>query len=237
MIVVLGGIAAAGAFWFASQNGATPESASAPSASAQAVAAAPTSAPVETVSKVAEPTPAPEVAAAPVETSTTASPTATAVAVAANPATSPAGGAAAPAVAVADNSPAAKPAPIATSGNVDVDAAIRERSGAGTKSADEATPASKAENTPSNVPDAPPQGKITSAMGKGKSAAKSCVAGADEPSQVSVTFASSGSVKSVNVSGWASGKSAAGCIKAAFQGLNVGPFSKPTFSTSTTIRP
>ena len=236
MIVVLGGIAAAGAFWFASQNGAKPESASATSLSAQVVAA-PTSAPVDTASKVAEPTPAPEVVAAPVETSTTAAPTATAVAVAANPVTSPAGGAAAPAVAVADNSPAAKPAPIATSGNVDVDAAIRERSGAGTKSADEATPASKAENTPSNVPDAPPQGKITSAMSKGKSAAKSCVAGADEPSQVSVTFASSGSVKTVNVSGWASGKSAAGCIKAAFQGLNVGPFSKPTFSTSTTIRP
>jgi hypothetical protein len=237
MIVVLGGIAAAGAFWFASQNGAKPESASAPSASAQVVAAAPTSAPVDTASKVAEPTPAPEVVAAPVETSPTAAPTATAVAVAANPVTSPAGGAAAPAVAMADSSPAAKPAPIATSGNVDVDAAIRERSGAGTKSADEATPASKAENTPSNVPDAPPQGKITSAMSKGKSAAKSCVAGADEPSQVSVTFASSGSVKSVNVSGWASGKSAAGCIKAAFQGLNVGAFSKPTFSTSTTIRP
>jgi len=232
---VLGGIAAAGAFWFASQNGAKPEAAGAPSATAPVVAAAPTSAPVETAVKVAAP--APELAAAPVETSAPAEPTATSVAVATNPVTSPAGGAAAPAVSVADNSPAAKAAPMATSGNVDVDAAIRERSGAGTKSADEATPASKAENTPSNVPDAPPQGKITSVMGKGKSAAKSCVVGADEPSQVSVIFASSGSVKSVNVSGWASGKSAAGCIKAAFQGLNVGPFSKPTFSTSTMIRP
>jgi hypothetical protein len=236
MVVVLGGIAAAGAFWFASQNGAAPEAARAPSASAE-LAAAPTSAPVETAAKATEPTPTPEVAAAPIETSAPAASAAVAVAVAANPATGPVGGAAAPAVAVADNTPAAKPAPIATSGNVDVDAAIRERSGAGTTAAAEATPASKAENAPSNVPDAPPQGKITSAMGKGKSAAKSCVAGADEPSQVSVTFVSSGSVKSVNVSGWASGKSAAGCIKAAFQGLNVGPFSKPSFSTSTTIRP
>jgi hypothetical protein len=44
-------------------------------------------------------------------------------------------------------------------------------------------------------------------------------------------------VSSVSVSGWASGKPAAGCIKSALQGANVGAFSKPSFTVGVTIRP
>ena len=103
---------------------------------------------------------------------------------------------------------------------------------------DEAEPASGQEKGPKNVPDQPPQGSVTSAVNKVMGGAKACVAGADDVSRATITFSSGGTVQSVTVGGWASGKgSVVSCIKAALSGATVGPFSKPTYSFSVTIRP
>jgi hypothetical protein len=89
----------------------------------------------------------------------------------------------------------------------------------------------------STVPEQPPQGSVQAAIGSVMGGAKACVAGADDVSRAQITFSSAGSVSNVSVSGWASGKGAAGCIKAALKGANVGPFSKPTYTVGVTIRP
>jgi len=89
----------------------------------------------------------------------------------------------------------------------------------------------------STVPEQPPQGSVQAAIGSVMGGAKACVAGADDVSRAQITFSSSGSVSNVSVSGWASGKGAAGCIKGALKGANVGPFSKPTYTVGVTIRP
>ena len=68
-------------------------------------------------------------------------------------------------------------------------------------------------------------------------AAKACVAGADDVTTANVTFASSGSVQSVSVSGWAALNGKAACVKGALQGAHVAPFAKPTFTVPVTIRP
>ena len=103
---------------------------------------------------------------------------------------------------------------------------------------DEAQPASGQETGPKNVPDQPPQGSVTSAVNKVMGGAKACVAGADDVSRATITFSSSGAVQSVTVGGWAAGKgSVVSCIKSALSGATVGPFSKPTYSFSVTIRP
>ncbi len=93
------------------------------------------------------------------------------------------------------------------------------------------------DNRPKNVPDQPPQGSVTAAVGSVMGGARACVAGADDVSRATITFGSSGAVQSVSVSGWAAGKSAASCIQAALKGANVGAFSKPTYSFGVTIRP
>lgn len=94
------------------------------------------------------------------------------------------------------------------------------------------------EVVPKNVPDQPPQGSVTAAVGKVMGSAKACVAGADEPSRATITFGSSGAAQNVSVGGWAAkNPSASSCIQGALKGANVGPFSKPTYSFSVTIRP
>lgn len=97
--------------------------------------------------------------------------------------------------------------------------------------------ATPAQGTPKNLPDQPPQGSVTSAIGSVMGGARACVAGADDVSRATITFNSSGAVQSVSVGGWASGKPAASCIQSALKGANVGPFSKPTFTTGANIRP
>jgi hypothetical protein len=100
-----------------------------------------------------------------------------------------------------------------------------------------AEPAGNEETRPKNVPDRPPQGSVTAAVGAVMGSAKACVAGADDVSRATITFGSSGAVQSVAVSGWASGKPAASCIQNALKGANVGAFSQPTFTFGVTIRP
>lgn len=88
-----------------------------------------------------------------------------------------------------------------------------------------------------NIPEQPPQGSVQAAIRSVMPSVKACVAGADDVSRAQVTFASNGSVKSVSVTGWAASHGATGCIKAALQGANVGPFAKPSFTTGFPIRP
>lgn len=88
-----------------------------------------------------------------------------------------------------------------------------------------------------NVPEQPSQGAAQAAVRSALPAAKACVAGADDVSRAQVTFSSSGAVSGVSVSGWAASHGATGCIKSAFQGVNVGPFSKPSYTVGVPIRP
>jgi hypothetical protein len=87
------------------------------------------------------------------------------------------------------------------------------------------------------VPDAPSQGAIASALQSNNRAAKACVKGQEAPSRASVTFGSDGRVQTISVSGPAVGTPAEECIKQALQKGNVGPFSRPSYNVSITIRP
>ncbi len=142
----------------------------------------------------------------------------------------------APGGAVAQNDPAKKDQqPVKVNPDGTLDEAMRDAAGAEEKK--EATPAAEETNRPTNIPDRPPTGSVTAAVGAVMGGAKSCVAGADDVSRATITFGSSGAVQSVAVSGWAAGKSAESCIKSALKGANVGPFSQPTFTFGVTIRP
>lgn len=88
-----------------------------------------------------------------------------------------------------------------------------------------------------SIPEAPPQGKVQAAIGSVLGGARACVAGGDDVSRATITFGSSGAVKSVSVSGWAAGKGAAGCIKSALKGANVGRFARPSYTVGVTVRP
>jgi hypothetical protein len=60
----------------------------------------------------------------------------------------------------------------------------------------------------------------------------------DDPvSKATITFASSGAVQSVLVTGAAAGKPAEACIKTALGKAKVPPFAQPTYSASVTVRP
>lgn len=90
---------------------------------------------------------------------------------------------------------------------------------------------------PKNLPDQPPSGSVSAAIGSVRGAARGCVAGADKDSSATIVFGSSGAVQSVSVGGWAAGKPAAGCIQGAVSGARVEPFTKPSFPVTMTIRP
>ena len=138
------------------------------------------------------------------------------------------------ATAVAANGPKG---PVKVNPDGTLDDAMKKAAGPEDGKPDVPSPASEG-NTRKNLPDAPPQGSVTAALGAAKGAAKGCVAGADDVSTAMVTFGSSGAVQSVSVGGWAAGKPAASCIQSALKGANVGPFSKPTFGpVPVTIRP
>jgi hypothetical protein len=84
----------------------------------------------------------------------------------------------------------------------------------------------------------PSMGDVSSAMARVKPAATACLNGQPSNATVtaSVTFSSDGRVASVAVSG-PGAAAAGGCVKSALSGARVSPFSKPSFSISTTIRP
>lgn len=106
----------------------------------------------------------------------------------------------------------------------------------GTDSTEAAVPAA-GKNGNQNIPEQPSQGSVASAIGAVMSGAKACVAGADDVSRAQVTFSSNGTVSNVSVSGWAAAHGKSGCVQAALKGAKTGPFSKPSFTVGTTIRP
>ena len=138
--------------------------------------------------------------------------------------------------------PVATAIPTATAPNGkpgDLSSAMAQAVGGSTDkpvNADDATPAAGSTGS-QKIPEQPPQGSVASAINSVKGNARACVAGADDVSTASVTFASSGAVSSVSVSGWAANNGKSECVKAALKSANVGPFSKPTFTVSVPIRP
>jgi hypothetical protein len=137
-----------------------------------------------------------------------------------------------------DNAAPAAPATPAAPG--DLQGAMAAAVGAdGTKAAaptaENAEPAAGSRNQ--SIPEQPSQGQVNAAIRAVMPSVKACVAGADDVSRAQVTFGSNGNVTSVSVTGWAASHGATGCIKAALQGANVGPFAKSTFTTGFPIRP
>jgi hypothetical protein len=88
-----------------------------------------------------------------------------------------------------------------------------------------------------NIPEAPSQGAVQSAVSAVMGGAKGCVAGADDVSRANVTFSSNGAVTSVSVTGWAAAHGQSGCIQAALKSAKVGAFSRSSFTFPVTIRP
>jgi hypothetical protein len=144
----------------------------------------------------------------------------------------PAPAEASPPVAAATPATPAKPGDLSSAMQNAVGPAGKQPAGG-----EEPEPAAGKKGGSQNVPEKPPQGAVNAALASGIGTAKSCVAGADDVSRATVTFGSSGAATGVSVTGWAAGKSAAGCIKSAFKGANVGPFSQPSFTIGVTIRP
>lgn len=233
IVIALLGIAAAAAVFFYMKSRHAPETAPAPAAKQEETAPATTAKPAEKPPEAAKSAEAsndkPGDGALDINAlgDATAQPSGVALG-----GPLPTASAAPSAVAAADPS---KTGPVKVNPDGSLDDAMKKAAGPD-DAKQEAAPASEAA-APKNLPDAPPQGSVTAAIGAVKGAAKACVAGADDVSSATVTFGSSGAVQSVSVGGWAAGKPAASCIQSALKGANVGPFSKPTFTVPVTIRP
>jgi hypothetical protein len=88
-----------------------------------------------------------------------------------------------------------------------------------------------------NVPQKPSQGMVQGAINSVLPEARGCLGPDDPVSKATVVFQSDGTVKSVAVTGSASGKPAEQCIKNALGKAKVQPFAEPTFSFPVTVRP
>lgn len=86
------------------------------------------------------------------------------------------------------------------------------------------------------VPQKPSQGAVTGAIGAVLPNARGCLGPDDPVSRASITFASAGTVQSVNVTGGAAGKPAEACIKSALGKAKVAPFAEPTYTANITVR-
>ena len=87
-----------------------------------------------------------------------------------------------------------------------------------------------------NVAQRPSQGQVAGAIGSVMPAAKACLNGDEPMSRATVTFQSDGTVKSVNVTGFAAGKPQEACIKTALSKATVSPFAEATYPVPVTIR-
>ncbi len=87
-----------------------------------------------------------------------------------------------------------------------------------------------------NVAQRPSQGQVAGAIGSVMSGAKACLNGDEPMSRATVTFQSDGTVKSVNVTGFAAGKPQEACIKTALSKATVSPFAEATYPVPVTIR-
>jgi hypothetical protein len=115
--------------------------------------------------------------------------------------------------------------------------ALRQAAGPTDNPAGGSTSPSTAAADPGSVPQKPSAGAIAGGVSSAMSQARSCL-GLDDPiSRAAVTFESSGAVQSVTISGFAAGKPAEACIKAALSRAKVPPFAQPIYTQSFTIRP
>jgi hypothetical protein len=78
---------------------------------------------------------------------------------------------------------------------------------------------------------------VASGVGSAKEQARACLSPDSPISHANITFDSTGSVTSVSVTGFAAGKPAEGCIKAALRRAKLPAFAQPTYTTGVTIRP
>jgi hypothetical protein len=86
-----------------------------------------------------------------------------------------------------------------------------------------------------SVPDRPSPAVVTSTLKGVLPAARACLAGDDAPARAVVTFASSGAVSNVQVSG--AGPGVAACIKASIAKAKLAPFAQPTYTATLSVRP
>ena len=178
---------------------------------------------------------------------------------AAAPAAAPKGGAgaaaaAAPAIAAGSSAagegrnpePVAAPEATAAGGEKTLQALMQEATGTSPAAANPASQPTAAQGTAAlgaesesasgSVPLRPSLGAINGAIGTAMPGARACV-DVDAPvSRASITFNSDGAVGSVSISGWAAGKPAEGCIRAALSKAHVAPFAQPTYTVPATIR-
>ena len=99
------------------------------------------------------------------------------------------------------------------------------------------TPAPPTDTGGGNVPQKPSLGAVASGVGSAKEQARACLSPDSPISHANITFDSTGSVTSVSVTGFAAGKPAEGCIKAALRRAKLPAFAQPTYTTGVTIRP
>jgi hypothetical protein len=83
----------------------------------------------------------------------------------------------------------------------------------------------------------PSQGTITSALGSVLPEARACLNPEDPISRAHITFASSGAVSAVSVTGHAANTPVEGCIKNALLKAKVPPFADSSYGATVTVRP
>lgn len=121
-------------------------------------------------------------------------------------------------------------------GNGDLAEAMKTAAGGGTGLGGGGGGGGQTQAAAGNVAQRPSQGQVAGAIGSVMQAAKACL-GADEPmSRATVTFQSDGSVKSVNVTGFAAGKPQEACIKGALSKAKVDPFAEASYPVPVSIR-
>jgi len=86
------------------------------------------------------------------------------------------------------------------------------------------------------VPFRPSQGAVNGALGIALPSARACLETDSPISRATITFRSDGAVSEVVVEGWAAGKPAEACIRAALGKARVPPFAQPMYSVPATIR-
>jgi hypothetical protein len=123
-------------------------------------------------------------------------------------------------------------------GSGDLTEAMKNAAGGGMGLAQGTAGTQGTANNAGNVPQRPSQGQVSGAVGNVLPTARACLGSDDPVSHASVVLQSDGTVKSVSVSGFATGKPAEACIKAALQKMTVSPFAEATYNVPTmTIRP
>jgi hypothetical protein len=141
---------------------------------------------------------------------------------------------------VAQSAPAGAAPPNAAAQDSDKSLEALMQQAAGSPGATPVQPATAPGTSPDpgagSVPLRPSLGAINGALGTAMPAARACV-DADAPiSHATVTFNSDGSVGTVSITGWAAGKPAEACIRAALSKARVPPFAQPTYTVPATIR-